>query len=419
MRLRRFILPTVLLIGLSFPLVSLIDRRSGGATDYDVDLGLVQKDIAEAKDRALTPPIEVPLASRFVFRIYQRAILSGAADDFQTAETAINQAIDQIGPLVDLYLLKANLNFRLHRMEKAESDVAALKHFAGDAQVIALNAGLAFQRGRYGEARKGYLRAIEKNPSWDNFARLAYWESKFGDPEIADKLYAQAENELSAKEMRSYAWVELERGLLDLYRGNHQNAARHYDQAGKAYSGYWLADEHKAELLGAERKFDEAIALYKKVIARAPRPEFQQALGDLFLFMGKPAQARPWHDAALAGYLHSAARGEVHYYHHLAGFYADARQDGAEGVNWARKDIALRDNFMTQDALAWALYRDGQFPAAFEVIKKTLDSGVKDPHVFFHAAMIHVAAGQIGEGKRLLQTLSQMNPGYESFHVHR
>ena len=131
------------------------------------------------------------------------------------------------------------------------------------------------------------------------------------------------------------------------------------------------------------------------------------------------AVPRTLHDAALAGYLASAARREVHYYHHLAGFYADARQDGAEAVKWARKDIELRDNFMTQDALAWALYRDGQFPAALEVIKKTLVSGVKDPHVLFHAAMIHMAAGQIGEGKRLLQTVSQMNPGYENFHVHR
>jgi len=44
---------------------------------------------------------------------------------------------------------------------------------------------------------------------------------------------------------------------------------------------------------------------------------------------------------------------------------------------------------------------------------------VKDSHLFFHAAMIHLAAGRTGEGKRLLQALSEMNPGYENFHVHR
>src|SRR5215475_3726377 len=251
---RRLITITVLIIGLTFPLVSMIDRRLGGATDYDVELGRIQKDIAEVKERVLIPPIDVSLGSRFVYHTYQRAILSGDPDDLDAAERVIERAIGEIGPLVELYLLRANLHSRLHRLEKTESDVAALERFVGDAQVIALTAGLAFQRGRYGEARTGYVLALEKNPTWDNFARLAYWESKFGDSEIADKLYAQAENELSVKEMRSYAWVKLERGLLELYRGNHQNARRHYDQADKAYSGYWLADERRAELLGAERK---------------------------------------------------------------------------------------------------------------------------------------------------------------------
>jgi len=346
-------------------------------------------------------------------------LLTGSYADLHAAQAAIDRAIGESGPLADLYLLKANLDFRLHRLEKADRDVQALARFAGNSQIIALKAGIAFQQGGYEEAKKGYRLAIEKNPTWDNLARLAYWESKFGDIELADKLYGQAENEISAKEMRSYAWVELERGLLEFNRGRYQKAAAHYDQGDKAYSGYWLADEHRAELLGAERKFDQAVALYGKVVGRAPRPEFQQALGDLFAFMGKPAQAKPWHDAALAGYLESTARGEVHYYHHLAGFYADSRQDGAEAVKWARKDIELRQNFLTQDALAWALYRNGQFAAALETIEKALASGVKDSHLFFHAAMIHLAAARTGEGKRLLQAVSEMNPGYENFHVHR
>jgi tetratricopeptide (TPR) repeat protein len=419
MRFLKPVLIAVSAITLSFPLVSMIDRTSSAPTDYDAEIARMQKDISEIKASALAPPIDVPVATRFVYRVYQRAILSGSPADLQAAESAVDRAIGEIGPLVELYLLKANLDFKLHRMERAESDVAALKRFSGDAQVIVLSAGLAFQRGGYAEARKGYLAALAKNPSWDNFARLAYWESKLGDLELAQQLYAQAQNELSAKEMRSYAWVELERGLLELNRGRYQEAAAHYDHAGKAYSGYWLADERRAELLGAERKFGEAGALYRKVIARAPRPEIQQALGDLFVFMGKPDQAKPWHDAAVAEYLVSAARGEVHYYHHLAGFYADARQDGAEAVKWARKDIELRNNFMTQDALAWALYRAGRFAEARDVSREALLSGVKDAHLFFHAAMIHLAAGKTDEGKKLLRKAGEINPGYENFHAHR
>jgi tetratricopeptide (TPR) repeat protein len=418
----RFLKPTLIavtVIGLSFPLVSMIDRKSGSPTAYETELSRIQKDISDLKDGALSAPLDVAKATRFAYRVYQRAILSGNPADLQAAESAIDRAIGEIGPLADLYLLKANLDFRLHRLEKADRDINALSRFAGNAQIVALKAGIAFQQGGYQEAKKGYQSAIEKNPTWDNLARLAYWESKFGDPDLADGLYRQAEEEISAKEMRSYAWVELERGLLEFNRGRYEKAMAHYRQADKAYSGYWLVEEHIAELLAAQRKFDEAAALYKKVVARAPRPEFQQALGDLFLFMGKEDLAKPWHEQALAAYLESAGRGEVQYYHHLAGFYADVRQDGAEAVKWARKDAELRPNFITQDGLAWALYRNGQFPAALDAMEKTLSSGVKDSHLFFHAAMIHLAAGRTGEGKRLLKTVAEINPGYENFHVHR
>ena len=219
--------------------------------------------------------------------------------------------------------------------------------------------------------------------------------------------------------MRAYAWVRLQRGLLELRRGRHDAAMGHYRRAEQAYSGYWLVDEHIAELLGAQGKFDAAIALYRRVVARAPRPELHQALGDLYNFAGRPAEAAPWHDKALALYLESVQRGEVHYYHHLASFYADVRGDGAAAVKWARQDVELRPNAGTREALAWALYRDGRYADALAVVTEALASGVKDAHLFFHAGMIHLAAGMNAEGRALLDRATAINPRYASFHVHR
>ena len=419
MRLLKPILVTAIALGLSFPLASLSHRRPSSPTDYETELARIQKDIAELKEAALSTPIDIGKATRFVHRLYHRASLTGSAADLRITETAIDRAIQEIGPLADLYLLKANLDFGLHRLGKTSHGLSALSRFTGNAQVAALKASLAFQQGEYAAAKRGYLSAIEKNPTWDNLARLAYWEAKFGDPDLADGLYGQAENEMSAKEMRSFAWVELQRGLLDLNRGRYDDAMAHYQKAEKAYSGYWLVDEHMAELLGATRRFEAAASLYESVVARAPLPELHQRLGDLYVFMGKLDRAKPWHDKAFAGYLDSAARGEVNYYHHLSAFYADARGDGAEAVKWAEKDVALRPNFATQDALAWALYRAGRFEAARKISREALSSGVKDAHLFFHAAMIHLAAGKTDEGKRLLKKAGEINPGYENFHAHR
>jgi tetratricopeptide (TPR) repeat protein len=416
-RLLKPLLITAAAAFLSFPLASLSHRRPDRPTDYEIELARIRNDIAQLKDGA--PQVDIDKALKWLHRMYHQAQLTGSSADLQAAEDAIDRALGEMGPLAGLHLLKANLDFKLHRLKQADQGIAALSRFAGDARILIIKAGVDFQRGRYEAARMGYLSAVEKNPSWDNLARLAYWQGKFGAPDLADALYRQAVEEISAKEMRAYAWVELQRGLLDLNRGRYDDAMGHYRRAGKAYSGYWLVDEHIAELLGATGKFDAAAALYESVVARAPLPELQQRLGDLYVFMGKPAQARPWHDKALAGYLDSAGRGEVNYYHHLAGFYADVRGDGAEAVKWAEKDIALRPNFATQDALAWALYRAGRFGEALDEVTKALSSGVKDAHLFFHAAMIHLAAGKIDEGKRLLKRAGEINPGYENFHAHR
>jgi tetratricopeptide (TPR) repeat protein len=139
----------------------------------------------------------------------------------------------------------------------------------------------------------------------------------------------------------------------------------------------------------------------------------------LYLYRGKPELAQPWHDKALAIYLDSVQRGEVQYYHHLASFYADARMDGAQAVKWARKDMQLRQNATTRDALAWALFRDGQYPAAVDEMNKALSDNWQDAHLFFHAAMIYLAAGLTEEGKGYLQKAGNLNPYFDAFHVHR
>ena len=260
---------------------------------------------------------------------------------------------------------------------------------------------------------------IKEEATWDNLARLAYLKWKLGDAAGADELYSKAEDELTAKEMRHYAWVELQRGVLDLRHGRYAEVSDHYQRADCAYSGYWLVDEHRAELLGAQERFDDASALYEQVVERVPRPEFQQALGELYDLMDQPEHAQPWHDKALATYLDSARRGGVHYYHHLADFYANVREDGTEAVKWARRDIELRQNFSTLAALAWALYRAGETTPALDTMNQALSSGASDAHLFFQAALIHQSAGGNGNAERYLQMAAEINPHYRSFHVHR
>jgi tetratricopeptide (TPR) repeat protein len=240
-----------------------------------------------------------------------------------------------------------------------------------------------------------------------------------GDVPGADNLYLQAEDELTAKEMRPYAWLELQRGMLDLTQGRYEEAGAHYARSRRAYSGHWQVDEQLAELLAAQGRFDDAVALYEDLVARVSKPELRQTLGELYEFMGKSDEAQPWYEEALASYLESAKRGDVHYYHHLTDFYADVREDGAEAVKWARKDLALRANFSTQAALAWALYRNGEFTEALDAMNQALSSGARDAEIFLEAGMIHRAVGMERAGREYFLAAAEINPKHMDFHAHR
>jgi tetratricopeptide (TPR) repeat protein len=394
-------------------------RSERKLTSYESELSRTDEDIAGLEVSLEKTPGDIEKRTRLAYRLYHRATLTASARAFEAAGKAIDEAISRFGPQEDLCLLKANLDFRFHRLREVERDLRMAPKLAGRFEARSIQADLAFQRGQYKEARAAYEDLIAEDRTWDNLARVAHFHAKMADADTADGLYVEAEEELTAKEMRSFAWLELQRGVLDIAHGRYEDAAAHYRRAGQAYSGYWLTEEHMAEVLGATGKFDQAVAMYTKVIARAPKPELLQTLGELHMAMGEPAQAAPWFEKALAAYLESAGRGEVQYFHHLTDFYAEVRDDAAEAVKWARQDIELRENFSTQAALAWALYRDGAIGEALVWMDRALSSGAADAELFQHAAKIYEAADRMSERSRLLASAAAINPHYGGFHVHR
>ena len=355
--------------------------------DYETELRRIEADVAELEEIAFAQPVKAEDATRYVYRLYARASLNGNLKEFREVERLIDRAIDGVGAAEDLCLLKANLDFKLHRLAETKRDLGMTPALAGRRQGRIILADIAFQEGRYQDTRDALEQLAEEERTWDVLARIAHVETKMGDAEKADELYSWAEDEITAKEMRAYAWVELQRGLLDLSRGRRGEAVAHYAVADRAYSGYWVTAEHMGDALNSA-------AHYERVLRTVDKPEVTQKLGGLCLQSGQRERAEELFARALMGYLESAERGEVHYCHHLTEYFADVAHNGIDAVEWARKDIALRDNFNTQTALAWALHCAGQSAAGVPYVERALASGVKDANIFSKAAKIFEGAGQ-------------------------
>lgn len=386
-------------------------------TDYAAELARIDAEIAALEAGAAIRAPGTDREKRLAYKRYQHASLRADFAALDAVGRTIDRLIAPARPDPDLCYLKANLDFKFHRLDAARRGLESCAELSASVPGLALRADFDMQHGRYAEAEAGYRAAIHEERTWDNLARLAHLKSKLGDADAADRYFEEAEDELTAKEMRHYSWVQLQRGLLDLTCGRHTDARAHYERADRAYSGHWMVAEHQAELLAACGDYEIAAAMYERIVAEVPRPELLQALGELYVFMGRIDDAEPWFVRAVDAYLQSVARGEVHYLHHLADFYADVREDGPQALRWAAEDLSLRENHATLAALAWALYRAGRFDDALAPMERALASGAGDAHLFERAATIHRAAGR--DGDLFARKAKRINPHSQVFHVHR
>lgn len=387
-------------------------------TGYEAELQRIEAAIVSLGESSLTPPIDAARMTEYVYRLYQRASLAGDFAQMRVVEDAIDRALSLLNYPGDLYLLKANIAFKLHRLADAETALSAIPNVRDSHEGKLLLADLGFQRGRYREAEAQYCAALETERSWAALARLAHFRGKMGDAAGADRLYREAEDELTAKEMRSYAWIEVQRGFLAFTQGNYREARARYECAETGYPGNWLVQEYLAELLGAEGRHPEAIKILEGISCLDGRPDLQQAIAELWDISGRIDRAACWQQKALAGYLQSAERGEVHFLHHLADYAADVARDGVQAVAWARADLQLRENFSTQSALAWAHYRNRQFDEARLWIDRALASRAVEAHLFLRAARIYAASGDPERGQSCMERAQHLNPCVENFHIH-
>jgi len=385
---------------------------------YDEELAKTRNDL-----RTLTSGLSRGLGNvvervRLAYRQFHLASLTELEADYQVAQQTVSELIGDFGPQEDVLLLQANIDGRFHRLDRVKQMFAMSPQLAQRHCGRAILADIDFQEGRYQRALDTFQGLIEEERTWDVLARLAHWNGKMGEPAAADRLYAEAESELTAKEMRSFTWLELQRAALALSRGQLRRSRQHCERAAAAFPGYWRVDHCMVAVLAAEGDLLAAESLLRGVVMRAPRPELMQALGELLAANGKPGESAQWLERAASAFLTSVKNGGVHYYHHLADLYADSLDRPEEAVHWAGLDVALRSNFTTQSALAWALYQNAQIQEGVKWIEMALASGVQDASVFGTAAELFRAAGDAELGHQYERLATRINPSGKQFHLH-
>jgi tetratricopeptide (TPR) repeat protein len=156
--------------------------------------------------------------------------------------------------------------------------------------------------------------------------------------------------------------------------------------------------------------------LYQKAIAIVPMPTFVAELGDLYAKSGNQTEARKQY--ALVEYIGLLGRiNQVLHNRDLALFYADHDMKLSEALDLAQKELEVRRDIYTWDALAWALYKNGKLTEAAEASGKALHFGTRDSLLLFHAGMIAEGLGQHEQARGELKQALEINPHFHPIYA--
>lgn len=344
----------------------------------------------------------------------RHARLTGDYDSYGRAEDALARAFalapEGTGPL----LARAQLNFALHRFERVEADLQRLEAQRGAAKykdtIDGIRADLAFYGGRYDEAARRFDALALRAPTMDGLVRLANYHAHTGDFDEADRMLARARETVSRRFEHTHAWLELQRGLLDLARGRDTDALAHYQTAAVFFDGWYLVDEHIAEVIARRGNIPGAIERYRDLVARTDNPEFMAALAGALEEAGRIEEAAEWHARAATAFeqlierFPSAAGG------HALEYFLE-HGEPRRALELAEANAAARPWGEARVGLARALIRTGALARAESIVHETLETPYRSADLHATAAVLREARGDVQGAEAQRSLARRIAPG--------
>jgi tetratricopeptide (TPR) repeat protein len=211
--------------------------------------------------------------------------------------------------------------------------------------------------------------------------------------------------------LESTAWVRTQLGNLYFNTGNLKGAEAEYQRTLLDRPNYVYAIDGLGRVQAAQGNTDQAMKQFEQAIAIMPMPEFVIALGDLYQTTGQQEKAdQQYKLVATIEKLYRANGVDMDM--EIALFNADHDQNLPETLALAQKAYANRPSIHGADALAWALYKTGNYTEAQKYSREALKLKTKDPLKLFHAGMIALKLGDNTNARQDLEQALAINPHF-------
>ena len=372
--------------------------------------------IALYQQAARARPHDPIYLDRLADAYIEKARQNGDVTYYNLAEAALQQA-RRLNPHDYLALVYSGW-VRLTWHQFAEAATLAREAIAIDPRLDqaygVLGDGM-LELGRYDEADAAFTKMDQVRPSLASYNRVSYLLWLHGDASGAIAAMQLAIAAGSAYP-ENVAWCQVQQGNTYFALGDLRRAETQYQAALGSFPHYLHALAGLAQVRAAQRRYPEALALYRQAIAVEPLPQYVAALGDLQATLGDRAGAATQYALVeLVDRLYGL--NHIRFGIDRAYFEADHGRNLAEAVGLARDELRTRHDIRTEDSAAWVFYQAGRYGEALRAERAALRYGTREALYQFHLGMILARMGDRTSGRQALQTALRWNPYFSPRYV--
>lgn len=249
----------------------------------------------------------------------------------------------------------------------------------------------ALELGDYQAAAGAYQQMIDLKPDLRSYNRGAWLRWLSGDGDGAVELMTQAAA-AGAGEPRAFCLTQL--GDLHFLRGRYPEARAAYDEALSVHPRNPAALAARGRLSLSTGRTEEALADLSAALTALPLAATRISYIEALWAAKKDSQA----SEELARLKREGEREDPRA---VALFYATHGIEPKRAVALAQQEAVARPDIFSADALAWALFRDGQIEEAWLAIQPATRLGTRDPRILYHRGQIAAARSPAVRGEAI------------------
>ena len=356
-------------------------------------------------------PIQSALVPVELVSLYtERARLTGNYDDYGRAEELLARVPGQFRTADGVCLARAKLHYSLHRLTLAKATLDGCPGLAGQAEDVGVRADIAFYSGRYKDAGIIYRALVNQTGTPQAYIRLALFHARTGSPGEALALMEAAEKRYFGGSPIMHSWLALQRGLIEMDRGRYDEARALFALADERLPGYWLNEEHLAEIASLKGETPAAKRIYESVVRKTGAPEYLDALGSIEAEAGQAQVARKLFARAEAIYAERGKRFPEAIAGHALEHFLSAAPQPARALALAEANFQNRPHGDAAIALAKAQLLNARPGDAVQRLEQQLSQGWDTAETYWILSLAAKAAGNAARAKSASVEATLRNP---------